>query len=79
MEFSGNIPRSAGAERSRGVYGGSYLFFCLRYAYAVVDGNVYRVLSRYFGIDTPIDSTEGKKLFAALADEMLDKKQTGSL
>ena len=28
----------------------------------------------YFGIDTPIDSTEGKKLFAALADEMLDKK-----
>ena len=41
--------------------------------YAVVDGNVYRVLSRYFGIDTPIDSTEGKKVFAALADEMLDK------
>jgi len=43
--------------------------------YAVVDGNVYRVLSRYFGIDTPIDSTEGKKLFAGLADEMLDRKQ----
>lgn len=43
--------------------------------YAVVDGNVYRVLSRYFGVDTPIDSTEGKKLFAALADEMLDRKQ----
>lgn len=42
--------------------------------YAVVDGNVYRVLSRYFGMDTPIDSTQGKKLFAALADEMLDKK-----
>lgn len=41
--------------------------------YAVVDGNVYRVLSRYFGIDTPIDSTEGKKVFAALAEEMLDK------
>ena len=41
--------------------------------YAVVDGNVYRVLSRYFGIDTPIDSTGGKKLFAALAQEMLDK------
>lgn len=43
--------------------------------YAVVDGNVYRVLSRYWGIDTPIDSTEGKKLFAALADEMLDKSR----
>ena len=33
---------------------------------AVVDGNVYRVLSRYFGIDTPINTTEGKKLFATL-------------
>ncbi len=43
--------------------------------YAVVDGNVYRVLSRYFDIGTPIDSTEGKKLFAALADELLDKKR----
>lgn len=41
--------------------------------YAVVDGNVYRVLSRYLGIDTPIDSTQGKKLFAALADEMLER------
>ena len=41
--------------------------------YAVVDGNVYRVLARYFGIDTPIDSTEGKKMFAALADRLLDR------
>ena len=39
--------------------------------YAVVDGNVYRALSRYFGIDTPIDSTQGRKLFSALAQEML--------
>ena len=39
---------------------------------AVVDGNVYRVLARYLGVDTPIDSTEGKKTFAALAREMLD-------
>ena len=38
---------------------------------AVVDGNVYRVLSRYFGIDTPIDSTEGKKEFKALAQSLL--------
>ena len=37
---------------------------------AVVDGNVYRVLSRYFGIDTPINTTEGKKVFAALAQEV---------
>lgn len=38
---------------------------------AVLDGNVYRVLSRYYGIDTPIDSTEGKKEFQALAQSLL--------
>lgn len=42
--------------------------------YAVVDGNVYRVLSRYFGVEVPIDSVQGKKLFASLAQEMLDEK-----
>lgn len=41
---------------------------------AVVDGNVYRVLSRWLGIDTPIDSTEGRKLFAQAADELLDRE-----
>ena len=38
---------------------------------AVVDGNVYRVLSRYFGIDTPINTTQGKKEFAALAQSLI--------
>ena len=38
---------------------------------AVVDGNVYRVLSRHFGIDTPINTTEGKKVFAELAQGLL--------
>lgn len=38
---------------------------------ASVDGNFYQVLSRYFGIDTPINTTEGIKLFAALAQEHL--------
>ena len=41
--------------------------------HAVVDGNVYRVLARWMGIDTPIDSTQGKKLFAQVADELMDK------
>ena len=41
--------------------------------YAVVDGNVYRVLSRWLGIDVPIDSTEGKKMFVQAADELLDR------
>lgn len=43
--------------------------------YAVVDGNVYRVLSRYFGVEIPIDNTKGKKFISALADEMLDKSR----
>ena len=38
---------------------------------AVVDGNVYRVLSRHFGIETPINTTEGKKEFQALAESLL--------
>lgn len=45
--------------------------------YAVVDGNVYRVLSRVFGIETPIDSTEGKKEFTALSQKLLDQKLPG--
>lgn len=39
---------------------------------AVVDGNVYRFLSRLFGISTPIDTTEGKKEFQKLADDFLN-------
>ena len=42
-------------------------------SYAVVDGNVYRVLSRLFGIKTPIDSSAGKKEFAELAQKLLSK------
>lgn len=41
--------------------------------HAVVDGNVYRVLSRVFGITEPIDSTKGKKYFNELANELLDQ------
>jgi len=41
---------------------------------AVVDGNVYRVLSRYFNDATPIDSIAGKKTFQAYANELLDKQ-----
>ena len=40
---------------------------------AVVDGNVYRVLARYFGIDTPINTTQGKKEFFALAQSLIPK------
>lgn len=47
---------------------------CFNEPVAVVDGNVFRALSRIFGIDTPINSNEGKKQFREKAQELLDKK-----
>lgn len=47
--------------------------FAYNQNFAVVDGNVYRVLSRFFEIKTPIDSVQGKKEFEKLADELLPK------
>jgi len=47
---------------------------CFNEVTAVVDGNVYRVLSRYFGIETPINSSKGAKEFKALAQKLIDKK-----
>lgn len=44
---------------------------------AVVDGNVYRVLSRVFEISTPIDSTKGKKEFQELASELISSDNPG--
>lgn len=47
---------------------------CFNQPTAVVDGNVYRVLARYFGIDTPINSSKGIKHFKTLATKLIDKK-----
>lgn len=47
--------------------------FAFDLPYSVVDGNVYRVLSRVFNIDLAIDSTAGKKYFAELAQELLSE------
>lgn len=47
--------------------------FAFDLPHAVVDGNVYRVLSRVFGIRTPIDSSPAKKEFQKLADDLLDR------
>ncbi|MFM6975867.1 MAG: A/G-specific adenine glycosylase [Sphingobacteriaceae bacterium] len=44
---------------------------------AVVDGNVFRLLSRYFGIDTPINTGKGKKIFTELANELLTPAKAG--
>ncbi|MEC8832213.1 MAG: A/G-specific adenine glycosylase [Bacteroidota bacterium] len=46
--------------------------FCFDVPEPVVDGNVYRVLSRYFGVDIPINSTQGIKYFKELAREVMD-------
>ncbi len=51
---------------------------CFNESQAVVDGNVYRVLSRYFGIKTPINSSAGIKEFKELAQTLIDPKQPGS-
>lgn len=49
--------------------------FVYNQPYAVLDGNVYRVLSRVFAIDLAIDSNEGKKYFTQLSQELLDVKK----
>ncbi|MCA0932396.1 A/G-specific adenine glycosylase [Lutimonas saemankumensis] len=46
--------------------------------HAVVDGNVYRVLSRVFGIDTPINESKGVKEFKILAQELLNLEDPGT-
>ncbi|MCG1034864.1 A/G-specific adenine glycosylase [Polaribacter sargassicola] len=51
---------------------------CFNEATAVVDGNVYRVLSRYYGIKTPINTSAGIKEFKTLAQSLIDKTQPGT-
>ena len=47
---------------------------CFNEVCAVVDGNVYRAFSRYFGISTPINSTQGQKEFKLLAQKLISKE-----
>src|SRR5690348_231720 len=51
--------------------------FAYNLPYAVLDGNVFRVLSRIFDIETAIDSTEGKKYFSEFAQSILPKQKAG--
>ena len=46
-------------------------------AYPVLDGNVYRFLSRFYGVNTPIDSVYGKRNFYKLAADLIDHKNPG--
>ena len=52
--------------------------FAYNLPFAVLDGNVFRVLSRLFAIDTPIDTSKGKKTFKTIADDLLDKENPGT-
>ncbi len=49
--------------------------FAFGLPYAVLDGNVYRVLSRYWGVETPIDTTEGKRFFSQLSQSLLPENR----
>jgi len=77
-EFGGNFPDNhADILKLKGV--GPYTAaaissFSFGLPFAVLDGNVIRVLSRVFGIQTPFDTAAGKKQFQKLAQELLDKK-----
>lgn len=80
-EFGGKFPDNhADLLKLKGV--GDYTAaaiasICFHRPEAVVDGNVYRVLARVFGIGTPIDSTAGRKQFKELATDLLDPKHPG--
>jgi len=50
---------------------------CYNEPTAVVDGNVYRVLARYFGVNLAINSSKGIKYFKELAQQLIDKKHPG--
>ena len=80
-EFGGTFPNNyKDLLRLKGVgdYTASAISsICFNEQQAVVDGNVYRVLARYFNIATPINSTEGIKYFKKLATELLHKKHAG--
>ncbi len=81
-ELSGKFPDTyEGIRALKGV--GDYTAaaiasFAYDLPYAVLDGNAYRVLARFFGIRTPIDLPAAKKTFAALAAELLDTAKPGA-
>lgn len=78
-ELKGEFPRdyeSILALKGVGAYTASAIAsFAYNQPYAVLDGNVFRVLSRIYGIETPVDSTAGKKEFTALAQQNLPLDQ----
>ena len=80
-DFKGDFPSSFKDIKSlKGV--GDYTAaaiasFAYGLPHAVVDGNVYRLLSRYYADNTPVDSTQGQKLFKFYAQELISSKEPG--
>ncbi|PTM03884.1 MAG: A/G-specific adenine glycosylase [Bacteroidetes bacterium] len=81
-DLKGNFPKDYGSLlklKGIGDYTASAIAsICYDEQSAVVDGNVYRVLSRYFGINTPINSSKGIKYFKELAQTLLPKQDVGN-
>lgn len=79
QEFGGVFPNTyEGIRALKGV--GNYTAaaiasFAYDLPYAVLDGNVYRVLARFFGIESPTDTLAAQKQFAMLAQKMLNTRQ----
>lgn len=75
-KFNGNFPSNY--QDIKGLKGvGDYTAsaiasFAFDLPHAVVDGNVFRVLARYYSDDTPIDTSQGQKLFKAYAQDLID-------
>jgi A/G-specific adenine glycosylase len=73
--FKGRFPKEYEEIRSLAGVGeytaAAIASFAYDLKYPVVDGNVFRVLSRYFGIKTPIDTSSGKKVFSKLAGKLM--------
>jgi A/G-specific adenine glycosylase len=80
-EYNGNFPKTYDdivQLKGVGPYTAAAISsFAFNLPNAVVDGNVFRVLSRVFGISLPIDSTNGKKYFTQLANQVIDNRQPG--
>jgi A/G-specific adenine glycosylase len=80
-EYGGEFPREhAQVLKLKGI--GDYtaaaiVSFAWNQPYPVVDGNVFRVLSRLFAVDEPIDTGKGKKLFTSLAAELMPPDEAG--
>lgn len=80
-QYNGNLPKTYKELlriKGLGAYSAAAIAsFAFGEAVPAVDGNVYRILSRIFGIFTPIDSTSGKKEFFALANELISRTEPG--